>query len=197
MVDPALRANRRVTAELTELVPGSDPDAALERADAALPVTKSALAKADVPAARSALRAQVSYLGVVRDTLKLDTDGERLGGASARLVDRLERIEPLVPDASDSVGGARKLKAWATAELAPPPTPAAPVAAAPPRSRRRRRPRRPRRRPRRPPTVTPTPTPTATPPPVAEAEQQQLPPRLRERLERRRSRLESVRHPGA
>ena len=58
-------------------------------------MTKTALAKADVPAARSALRAQVSYLRVVRDTLKLDTDGgaERLGNASARLVDRLERID--------------------------------------------------------------------------------------------------------
>jgi hypothetical protein len=54
---PALRANRRVTAELTELVPGSDPRAALERANAALPATRTGLANAGVPAARSALRA--------------------------------------------------------------------------------------------------------------------------------------------
>ena len=40
---PALRANRRVTAELTELVPGSDPGTALVRADAALTATRTAL----------------------------------------------------------------------------------------------------------------------------------------------------------
>jgi serine/threonine protein kinase len=135
VVTPALRANRRVTAELKALAPGSEPGDALERANAALPVTRAALAKADVPAARRALRAQVSYLDVVRDTLELDTgDGQldRLGGVSARLASRLERIEPIVPRASASVGGARKLKAWATAELAPPPAPAAPVAATAP-----------------------------------------------------------------
>jgi hypothetical protein len=122
---PALRADRRVTAELTALVPGSDPGAALERADDALSATRTALANARVPAARSALRAQVSYLRVVRDTLRLDTgDGQldRLGGLSSRLVLRLERLEPR---ASASVGGARELKAWATAALAvPAPVPA-------------------------------------------------------------------------
>ena len=114
--------------------PGSDPGAALERADAALATTRTALASAGVPAARSALRAQVSYLRAVGDTLRLDTDLaqlERLGGLSGRLVSRLERVEPLVPQASASVGGAKQLKAWATAELAPPPAAAAPVPAAP------------------------------------------------------------------
>jgi len=115
---PALRANRQVTAELTQLVPGSDPGAALLQADAALAATRTALANAGVPAARSALRAQVRYLRGVRDTLRLDTDHarlERIGGLSARLVSRLERIDRLVPRASASVGGARKLKAWAAA----------------------------------------------------------------------------------
>ena len=153
-LDPALRANRRVTAELTELVPGSDPGTALVQADAALTATRTALANAGVPAARSALRAQVSYLRAVGDTLRLDTDQaqlERLGGLSGRLVSRLERVEPLVPRASASVGGARKLKAWATAELAPPPAAAAPVPAAPAAA------------PAATPTPTATPTPEATP----------------------------------
>jgi hypothetical protein len=157
---PALRANRRVTAELTELVPGSDPGAALERADAALPATRTALANADVPAARSALRAQVSYLRVVRDTLRLETDLgqlDRLGGLSGRLVSRLERIEPLLPRASESVGGARKLKAWATAELAPPPAAVAPVPVLPAAA------------PTATPTQTATPTPEATPAATATA----------------------------
>ena len=108
--------------ELKALAPGSEPDFALDRVGNALPATRRALAGAEVPAARSALRAQVSYLKVVRDTLKLETDDgqlDRLGGASARLVDRLERVDSSVPRASDSVGGARKLKAWALAELAP------------------------------------------------------------------------------
>ena len=151
---PALRANRRVTAELTELVPGSDPGTALVRADAALTATRTALANADVPAARSALRAQVSYLRAVGDTLRLDTDHaqlDRLGGLSGRLVSRLERVDPLVPRASASVGGARKLKAWATAELAPPPAAAAPVPAAPVAA------------PAATPTQTATPTPEASP----------------------------------
>ena len=115
---PALRAGRQVTAGLTQLVPGSDPGAALLQADAALAATRTALANAGVPAARSALRAQVRYLRGVRDTLRLDTDHarlERIGGLSARLVSRLERIDRLVPRASASVGGARKLKAWAAA----------------------------------------------------------------------------------
>jgi len=133
VITPALQANGRVTAELRALAPGADPDDALDRADAALPVTRKALARADVPDARTALRAQASYLNVVRDTLRLDPGQvDRLGGASARLVTRLERIEPLVPGAADSVGGARKLKAWATAELAPAPSPVAPVAAGDP-----------------------------------------------------------------
>jgi hypothetical protein len=135
-VTPALRANRRVTAELRDLAPGSDPGDALERAAAALPVTREALERADVADARAALRAQVGYLDAVRGTLRLDPgEAEKLSGASARLVARLERIEPLVPDAADSVGGAKKLKAWAIAELAPEPTlvepaptPAAPAA---------------------------------------------------------------------
>ena len=191
VVAPALRANRRVTAELTALVPGSDAGDALERANAALPVTRSALAKADVPDARKALRAQVSYLGVVRDTLQLDTDDgqlDRLGGASARLVSRLERIDPLVPRASASVGGAQKLKAWATAELAPAPVPVAPVAAAPAATPTPA-----------PPVATPTPTPIPTPV-AAEESAPQLHPRrarLRERLNQRRSRRAAITLPGA
>jgi Protein kinase domain len=172
---PALRANRRVTAELTELVPGSDPDTALVQADAALAATRTALANADVPAARSALRAQISYLRVVRDTLRLDTDHgqrDRLGGLSGRLVSRLERLEPLVPRASASVGGARRLKAWATAELAPPPAAVAPVpvaaAAAPTATPTQTATPRPEATPTATATATatPTPTPVATAPPL-------------------------------
>ena len=187
-LDPALRANRQVTAELTELVPGSDPGTALVQADAALTATRTALANAGVPAARSALRAQVSYLRAVGDTLRLDTDQaqlERLGGLSGRLVSRLERVEPLVPRAAASVGGARKLKAWATAELAPPPAAAAPVPAAPAAA------------PAATPTPTATPTPeatptatsTATPTPVATA----APPRAHHpRRARLRARLRAL-----
>ena len=167
-LDPALRANRRVTAELTALVPGSDPGAALERTDAALRVTRTALANAGVPAARSALRAQVSYLRAVGDTLRLDTDHaqlDRLGGLSGRLVSRLERVEPLVPRAAASVGGARKLKAWATAELAPPPAAAAPLPAAPVAAPAAT----PAQTATPTPEATPTPTATATPTPVATA----------------------------
>ena len=163
--------------------------------DNALPATRRALAGADVPAARSALRAQVSYLKIVRDTLKLQTgDGQldRLGGASARLVDRLEQVDAAVPRASQSVGGARKLKAWAIAELAVPTAPVTTVAPtftpAPPA---------PMTTPA--PTVTPTPTPTSTPPPFAETQGQPQPlrPRLRERRQLRRSLREAVRLPGA
>jgi hypothetical protein len=173
-LDPALRANRRVTAELTALVPGSDPGAALERADAALTATRTALANARVPAARSALRAQVSYLRAVGDVLRLDTDDaqlDRLGGLSGRLVSRLERVDPLVPRASASVGGARKLKAWATAELAPPPAAAAPLTAAPVAAPAAT----PAQTATPTPEATPTPTATATPTPVAPAS----PPRAR------------------
>jgi hypothetical protein len=180
-LDPALRANRRVTAELTALVPGSDPGAALERTDAALRVTRTALANAGVPAARSALRAQVSYLRAVGDTLRLDTDHaqlDRLGGLSGRLVARLERVEPLVPRASASVGGARKLKAWATAELAPPPAPAAPVPAAPVAAPAAT----PAQTATPTPEATPTPTATATPTPVATAAPPRAPHPLRARL---------------
>ena len=159
---------RRVTAELTELVPGSDPGTALVQADAALTATRTALANAGVPAARSALRAQVSYLRAVGDTLRLDTDLaqlERLGGLSGRLVSRLERVEPLVPRASASVGGARKLKAWATAELAPPPAAVAPVPAAPAAAPAAT----PIQTATPTPEATPTATSTATPTPVAAA----------------------------
>ena len=155
-----MRVGRQLTFELKSLVPGSTPDLALDRVDTALPATRRALAGADVPAARSALRAQVSYLKVVRDTLKLETgDGQldRLGGASARLVDRLERVDAAVPRASDSVGGARKLKAWAIAELA---VPTAPVHPPPLRARLH-----PRATPRRP-STTPAPIMTSTLTPI-------------------------------
>ena len=196
VVAPALRANRQVTAELTALAPGSDPDDALERANAALPVTRAALAKTDVPpVARTALRAQVSYLGVVRDTLQLDTDDgqlDRLGGASARLVVAARAHRPARP-AGVRVGrrrqeaegvGDRRARAGAA--------PVAPVAAAPAAT----------------PTPAPpvaTPTPTATPTPIptpvaAEESAPQLHPRrarLRERLTQRRSRRAAVTLPGA
>ena len=209
VVTPALKVNRRVTAELTALAPGSDPDDALDRVQAALPTTRDAVEETDVPAARKALRAQVTYLAIVRDALQLDTDDgqlDRLGGASARLVSRLERIEPIVPRASDSVGGARKLKAWALAELAPAPTPIAPVAAAgagaaaatsiPPAASPE------------PTAPTPAPTPAVEPPaptaeppavatPVAAPRFQPRRARLQERLQLRRSRRAAVRPPGA
>ena len=79
-------------------------------------------------ARRCAARRTTSPSSAIR-CASTPSDVDRLGGASARLVSRLERIEPLVPGAADSVGGARKLKAWAEAELAPPLNPAAPVSA--------------------------------------------------------------------
>ena len=131
VVAPALRTNARLSRELEALVPGSDPEDALERADAALAATTAAREQRVAPA-RPALRAQAAYLRVVRSALKLRASEAQLaglGGVSARLVSRLERLEATVPRASASVGGARKLKRWVLAELAP--APVLPPAVAP------------------------------------------------------------------
>ena len=132
VVAPALRTNARLSRELETLVPGSDPEDALERADAALAATTAAREQRVAPA-RPALRAQAAYLRIVRSALKLrasEAQLAELGDVSARLVSRLERLEATVPRASASVGGARKLKQWVLAELAPAPV-LAPVVAAP------------------------------------------------------------------
>ncbi len=193
VVAPALRTNARLSRELEALVPGSDPEDALERADAALAATTAAREQRVAPA-RPALRAQAAYLRVVRSALKLRASEAQLAGlgaVSARLVSRLERLEATVPRASASVGGARKLKRWVLAELAPAPV-LPPVAA-------------PLEAPAAVPTPAPattSPAPTATPtptvtPPVAHP---QLAPRrgaLRERLQTRRSRRMALRPPGA
>ena len=157
VVAPALRANARLSRELKALDPGSDPEDALERADAALAATTAAREQRVAPA-RPALRAQAAYLRVVRSALKLRASEAQLaglGGVSARLVSRLERLEATVPRASASVGGARKLKQWVLAELAP--APVLPPVVGPARGPRRRRADAARRR-RPTPTATPTPT---------------------------------------
>ena len=132
----------------------------------------------------------------MRSALKLRASEAQLaglGGVSARLVSRLERLEATVPRASASVGGARKLKRWVLAELAP--APVLPPAVAPHEV--------PAAVPTPAPATTPpTPTPTATPtptvtPPVAAP---RLAPRrgaLRERLQTRRSRRMALRPPAA
>ena len=181
-VTPALRADARLSTELSALVPGASPADALDRVAAALPATDAALtavgelraSTADERLLRAratrALRTQADYLEVVRAALRLKADAEQLdgfGALSARLVSRLERIETAVPRASESVGGARRLKQWVQAEIPATPPPLAPLPLAPaPRAARadahrdaRRRPRsrarlrlrlRPRSRPRRP-----------------------------------------------
>jgi serine/threonine protein kinase len=146
-VAPALDAGGKLSTELSALVPGADPRAARDRALPAIVATETAdtavrelrvttaserLLRAR---ARRALSAQSAYLEVVRDALRLRADDRQLdalGGLSARLVSRLERIETAVPGASATVGGARRLKRWVSAEVAaqaPPATlPAAPDA---------------------------------------------------------------------
>ena len=114
---------------------------------------------------RRVLSAQADCLELVRAILRLKAGEERLdglGGVSARLVSRLERIESALPQASESVGGARRLKQWALAEIAatepaplpvvaPTPPPLEPPPTATPR-----------------PDPTPAPTSTATPEPISE-----------------------------
>jgi hypothetical protein len=136
---PALRADARLSSELSSLVLGADPRDARDRWVAAAAATEEArpalrqLRARTAPErllrgrARRALSSQSEYLEVVRAALRLQVDGgqlERLGPLSARLVSRLELIDSAVPRASSTVGGARRLKAWVGAELAaaqPPP----------------------------------------------------------------------------
>jgi hypothetical protein len=103
--------------------------------------------------AQRALSAQSDYLEIVAAALRLQADDgqlDRLGPVSARLVSRLELIETAVPRASETVGGARRLKAWVRAELAAQ-APLAPLPAAPAA-----------------PQLEPAATATATPAPIAE-----------------------------
>jgi hypothetical protein len=130
---PALRADARLSRELSALVPEADPRDARDRWVAAAAATEEArvalrgLRTRTAPErllrgrARRALSTQSEYLEVVRAALRVQVDEgqlERLGPLSARLVSRLELIESTVPRASSTVGGARRLKAWVSAELA-------------------------------------------------------------------------------
>jgi hypothetical protein len=171
-VTPAVDAGEGVSEELSALEPGASPAAALGRVDDALPATGRALA--DVAEldprgarertlrarARQALSTQADYLGAVRDALEQRGDGARLEPLAARLAEQLERIEAAVPDASDSVDGARELRLWLAAETQPEPiaTPAAPPPAPDPT---------PSPEPSATPTPTPSPTPTPEPTPSA------------------------------
>ena len=215
-VTPALRADSRLSKDLSSLVPGASPDRALDRVAVALPATRTALsAVRGLPAADDrllldratrALRTQTDYLEVVRAALRLQADAEELdafGGLSARLVSRLERIETAVPRASESVGGARRLKQWVLAELATPQAPAAALPAAPAQPQ----PAQPQPQPTPIATATPTPTstssPSATPQPTPtpgtpdEAQTFEGRPRLQPRRARRRNRLETRAARGA
>jgi len=200
-VAPALSANAKLSKELSSLVPGANPGDARDRASAAIPATNVArTALSELRAtnagerllrarAQRALSAQSDYLEIVVVALALQADDgqlDRLGSVSARLVSRLERIETAVPRASETVGGARRLKAWVSAELAaqappvshpaapaPQPQPLAPAVPAPTTT------------PAAAPTAEPTPVPTATPTPsVAERGERRPPIRRRARLRR-------------
>ena len=128
---PRWRATRSCRRELSSLVPGAKPGDARDRASAAIPATNVArTALSELPAtaaderllrarAQRALHAQSDYLEIVVLALALQADDaqlDRLGPVSARLVSRLERIETAVPRASETVGGARRLKAWVDAD---------------------------------------------------------------------------------
>jgi hypothetical protein len=218
-VTPALRADARLSKELSSLDPGASPARALARVAVALPATDTALSDVrELPAtdaaderllrdrATRALRTQTDYLEVVRAALRLQADAEQLdafGRLSARLVSRLERIETAVPGASGSVGGARRLKQWVLAEIAATQAPPATVPAAPAAP-----PAQPQPEPAPIATATPTPaataTPEATPTPGTpdeahsfrgEARIQPRRARLRNRLETRAAR--GARVPGA
>jgi serine/threonine protein kinase len=178
VVAPAIRANARVSNALSSLDPGDEPDRALDRVDAALPATESAFAAArDLPDARRALRTQRQYLEVVRSTLRVESDGARLGELSSRLATRLDA---LVPDGSESVHGAHRLRVWVAAEQAvvvppaPTATPAATVFAPAPSAT---------------PTVVAGPTPAAAGEPVAAQPRRPLRQRLK-RLVRRTARAQ-------
>ena len=144
-VAPALAADAKLSKELSSLVPGANPDDARDRGPRRDPrdrVARTAVSElratsaaerllAPARDARSARSPSTSRSSVLALALQAD-DGQLdpLGPVSARLVSRLERIETAVPRASETVGGARRLKAWVSAELAaqapPPSNPAAP-----------------------------------------------------------------------
>jgi hypothetical protein len=135
----------------------------------------------------------------VRATLRLEVGDDRLDALAARLVSRLERIETVVPGASESVGGAQRLQRWLDAEnaAAQPPAVASPTptpAAAPPVQ--------PSDAPAPTATATPVPTPTATAtatpeptvdPPVSGGEEAAAP--FHPRRARWKQRLERIAHP--
>jgi hypothetical protein len=211
VVTPAVRANARLSDELSSLEVGTKPVDALDRVDAAMPAADAALAgvrrlgvsAADERLLRAradrALRTQAHYLKVVRATLTAKADGRELDGLSARLVSRLERIEGAVPRASESVRGVRRLTAWATAQIAatePPLTthPAAQLEPAPSPTPSATPTSTPTPTPSATPTPTPTPTPSATPTTTPEAsldsEVQEGARRIHPRRARLRERLE-------
>ena len=207
-VAPALADNAKLSRELSSLDPGADPGDARERARAAIPATEAARAavrelRATTASerllrarARRALSTQSAYLEVVRDALRMQANTRQLdalGGLSARLVSRLERIETAVPRASVTVGGARRLKRWVSAEIAAQAPPATPPAA----------PVTPEAQPFEPapaatatataapapaPTAEPTPSPTAS---INEAAEQRAP-LIRRRRARVRRQLEAL-----
>ena len=129
-VTPAVRAEGRVSRELSSLVPGASPNDALDRVGAALAATDRARAAVNglgvgsaddrllQARAGRALSTQTEYLGTVRATLRLRVDDDRLDALAARLVARLELIETAVPGASESVGGVQPLQRWLAAEIA-------------------------------------------------------------------------------
>ena len=190
-IAPALAAGAALSRKLSALAPGTSPDAARVRVRAAIPATKAARAAVrELPASTAAERllraralralgAQAAYLVVVRAALRLRAEDRQLhalGGLSARLVARLERIETAVPRASGTVGGARRLKLWVGAEVAaqglPATVPAAPITPEP-------RPVAPE------PVATATPIPTATPsaapPPASDEFAEEPEPPIRDR----------------
>jgi hypothetical protein len=174
-VTPALRADARLSRELSSLVPGANPVDARDRALPAIRATEAARGavrelRATTAAerllrgrAQRALRTQSEYLEVVQAALRLQADDRQLDGLgplSARLVSRLERIETTIPRASETVGGARRLKQWVGAEVIAAKAPPATIPAVP---------AGPQAQPFTPtPAATATPTPTATPAPTVE-----------------------------
>ena len=203
-VAPALGANAKLSSELSSLVPGASPGDARDRALAAIPATDAArTAVRELRAtsasesllrarARRALSAQSAYLEVIRAALRLRADDRQLdalGGLSARLVSRLERIETTVPRASASVGGARKLKLWVSAEIAaqapPAPLPAAPVVPEP-------QPLEPAPAATATPAPVPTAEPTSAPTPSLDAGAKQRAPLIRRRRARVRRQFEAL-----
>ena len=212
-VAPAVRGRREAVAtSCRRSSPGRTPTTRSTASSAAIPATDTALAPpwascarpprtsaSCAPARRRALSDAVRLPRDRRAALALQADDgqlDRLGALSARLVSRLERIETAVPRASESVGGARRLKAWVTAELAaqapPPSNPAAPRtagAAARTGSPRTGDAGADARRPA--PTAEPTPDPTATPTPSVAARGERRPP-VRRRRARLRRQLEAL-----